>query len=91
MAQERRRVVIYGEVQGVSFRDATARRARERGVAGSVRNRDDGAVEAIFEGPGEAVEVLVDWSGRGPSLARVSRVEVEEEQPEGLSDFEIVG
>ena len=48
----RRRVVVHGRVQGVFFRDTVRRRASERGVAGWVRNRPDGAVEAVFEGAG---------------------------------------
>ncbi len=47
----RQRVVITGRVQGVFFRDSTRREAARRGVAGWVRNRGDGAVEAVFEGP----------------------------------------
>jgi acylphosphatase len=50
------RVVIYGWVQGVFFRDTTRRRAEQRGVNGWVRNRADGSVEAVFEGAIEGVE-----------------------------------
>lgn len=89
MSRVRRRAIIHGRVQGVSFRDAAAREARERGVDGFVRNRDDGAVEAVFEGPAEAVAALVEWSRRGPAQARVSRVDVEEESPHALTGFEV--
>ena len=85
----RRRVVVHGRVQGVFFRDSTEREARSRGVAGWVRNRDDGTVEAVFEGEPGAVDALVDFARSGPSRAEVRRVDVEEEGPEGLDSFEV--
>lgn len=85
----RRRVVIHGHVQGVFFRDSTRRVAEREGVAGWVRNRTDGAVEAVFEGDSEAVEHLVRFTGEGPRGAQVARVDVAEEEPEGLPDFRI--
>jgi acylphosphatase len=85
----RRRLIVHGRVQGVFFRDTARERARAHGVAGWVRNRSDGAVEAVFEGPDEAVERLVRFCEMGPPRASVDRVEVIEEEPEGLSGFEI--
>jgi acylphosphatase len=81
----RRRVVVRGDVQGVFFRDSTRREAESRGVAGSVTNRSDGAVEAVFEGPREDVEAMVAFCRSGPSRANVEAVEVTDEQPEGAS------
>jgi len=89
MSAVRRRVRVHGDVQGVAFRDSTARRARQRGVAGWVANRADGTVEAAFEGEPDAVDSLVEFARSGPSLARVERVDVSEERPEGLSGFEV--
>ena len=83
------RVVAHGLVQGVFFRDTTRRLAERAGVAGWVRNRADGALEAMFEGAPEAVERMIAFSGRGPRGARVDRLERFEDQPEGLSGFEI--
>ena len=85
----RRRVVVHGRVQGVFFRDSTRRRAQQHGVGGWVSNRWDGAVEAVFEGPPDAVERLVDFARSGPRSADVDRVEVSEEEPEGLGGFEV--
>jgi acylphosphatase len=85
----RRRVTVQGRVQGVGFRYAVARAARARGVAGWVANRPDGAVEAVFEGDAEALESLIRLCREGPRGAEVDRVEVLEEQPEGLASFEI--
>ena len=63
--------------------------AVERGVSGSVRNRSDGAVEAVFEGPAEAVESMLDFAREGPDRAEVAGVEVSDEEPEGLQGFTI--
>ena len=74
-------------MQGVFFRDTTRRPAAQRGLAGWVRNRPDGTVEAVFEGDAEAVEALIRFANEGPRGAEVERVEVTEEDPEGLSGF----
>lgn len=85
----RRHVVVHGGVQGVFFRDSTRDEAERQGVAGWVRNRDNGAVEAVFEGDPQAVERLVDWCRSGPSSADVESVEADEEEPQGVSGFEV--
>jgi acylphosphatase len=85
----RKRVVVHGDVQGVFFRDATQKEASSRGVAGWVTNRDDGAVEAVFEGDPDAVEGMVAFAREGSRQAEVERVDVEDEEPEGLSGFEV--
>ena len=86
----RRRVLVHGQVQGVFFRDTTRRLAVQRGVAGWVRNRADGAVEAVFEGEEEAVQALLRFCENGPSGASVERLETFEEQGEGLTGFRVV-
>lgn len=58
-------------------------------MAGWAQNRDDGSVEAVFEGDPAAVEELVDFCRRGPSRAEVSNVRVFEEEPEGLRGFRV--
>jgi acylphosphatase len=85
----RRRVVVHGHVQGVFFRDTTRREADRRGVAGWVSNRPDGAVEAVFEGEASAVQAMVDFASSGPRGADVADVDVHEEEPEGLSGFDV--
>lgn len=87
----RRRVIVHGLVQGVYFRDTTRRRAVSAGVAGWVGNQPDGTVEAVFEGEAAAVERLVAFCHEGPRGARVDRVEVAAEEPEGLADFVVRG
>ena len=85
----RRRAVVRGRVQGVFFRDSTRERARVHGVDGWVCNRYDGAVEAVLEGPAEAVGRVLRFLETGPPRAHVDDLEVREEQPEGLSGFEV--
>jgi len=77
--QRRVRARVHGRVQGVSFRDATRRRAQELGLAGSARNQPDGTVEIIAEGAADAVEALLDFARVGPPQARVERLEILEE------------
>jgi acylphosphatase len=64
-------------------------RASAQGVCGWVRNRPDGAVEAVLEGPKDAVESVLRFARAGPPRASVTDVEVTEEEPEGLRGFEI--
>jgi len=82
-------VVVHGLVQGVFFRDTVRRHAQSRGVAGWVRNNPDGTVEAVFEGEPEAVERLVAFAHEGPRGAIVERVDVVDEEDEGLAGFAI--
>lgn len=85
----RRRVVVHGRVQGVFFRDSVRRLAEREGVGGWARNVPDGTVEAVFEGEPAAVERLVDFCRLGPPHATVERVDVADEEPEGLGRFTI--
>ena len=79
----RRRVLVWGRVQGVFFRQTACEEAWRRRVTGWVRNTSDGCVEAVFEGDRAAVEAMIDWCHRGPRGARVSRVEVVPEEYRG--------
>jgi acylphosphatase len=87
----RKRVVVGGRVQGVGFRASCARRARDAGLRGWVRNLPDGRVEAVFEGEPAAVDALVAWCGHGPAYAHVDQVQVVEEQPAGEPAFRVNG
>jgi acylphosphatase len=81
--------VASGRVQGVFFRDSLRREAASARVAGWVTNRDDGKVEAVFEGDEDDVERVVDFVRRGPGHAQVDQLDVIEEQPEGLDGFRV--
>ena len=85
----RRRLRITGRVQGVWFRESCREVADRLGVAGSVRNRADGTVEVVVEGPAQEVEALVAWCRTGPPAAEVTGVDVAEQQPEGLVGFRV--
>lgn len=71
------RVVISGRVQGVWYRAWTREQASARGLSGWVRNRKDGAVEAVFSGPEENVLSMLEAARTGPRLARVDNIETE--------------
>ncbi|NEU56380.1 acylphosphatase [Halorussus sp. MSC15.2] len=85
----RAHVFVSGKVQGVYYRANTRDAARERGVDGWVQNLSDGRVEAVFEGPEDAVESMVVWCHTGSPAADVDDVEVEYEAPEGEEGFRI--
>jgi acylphosphatase len=80
---------VSGTVQGVYYRASTRDAARKRGVDGWVRNREDGRVEAVFEGPRGRVEEMVEWCHEGSPAADVEDVEVEYGDPQGEDGFEI--
>lgn len=85
----RRRVIVAGRVQGVFFRASCRDVARAKGVAGSARNRSDGRVEIHLEGPPAAVEEVIAWCRTGPPQAKVTGVEVDEEDPVGARGFDV--
>ena len=82
-------MIVQGRVQGVWFRGATEEQARALGVDGWVRNRRNGSVEAVFEGPPPAVDALVAWCRQGPRFAQVEALQVTEEPAEALRGFVI--
>ena len=91
MANETRaRVVVSGRVQGVFFRLETQRAAQRYGVSGRVKNQIDGTVAAIFEGPKENVDAILEWCKEGPRHANVTHVDVKWEDYRGeFSGFDI--
>ena len=85
----RAHVFVSGTVQGVYYRATTRDTARDAGVDGWVKNLPDGRVEAVFEGPEDAVESMVEWCHEGSPAAEVEDVEVEYEEPQNEAGFEI--
>ena len=75
------RARIHGRVQGVWYRAWTEQTARGLGLSGWVRNRADGSVEALFCGPVEAVEHMLELARNGPPAARVDRIDISEDVP----------
>jgi acylphosphatase len=91
MALKQVHLFVRGRVQGVFFRASTQREARRLGLTGWVKNRPDGAVEVLAEGEEEELKELIGWANRGPSAARVERVDVRWRSFVGdFSDFRIV-
>ena len=87
-----RRYIVHGRVQGVGFRWFVEREAGLLGLAGWVRNNDDGTVEALARGSAEQLESLSRKLHEGPRAARVERVEEAEAGSEGeLKSFSIHG
>lgn len=78
-------LLISGRVQGVGYREALRRQAQSSGCTGWVRNRADGSVEAIVQGPQEAIDKLIAWARRGPPAAQVLDVQVSSAQ----GDFDL--
>ena len=76
---------ISGRVQGVFFRQSALEQAVSLGVHGWVRNRSEGSVELVAEGPRPLLEQLIAWCESGPDLARVESVLVEWDEPIGLN------
>ena len=89
MGMARRHLWVSGRVQGVWYRGSCADQAHALGIAGWARNLADGRVEIAAEGELQALGKLVEWCRYGPPGARVSAVEVQVEEPEGLAGFEV--
>lgn len=83
-----RLLTIHGRVQGVGFRASMGAEAGRLGITGWVRNRPDGCVEALVQGPAGAVDRIIAWTRRGPTLARVTAVDVAEVAVEPRTSFE---
>jgi acylphosphatase len=83
MTHKRIHVIVQGRVQGVFFRAYTKEEADRLGLVGWVRNRHDGAVEALIEGEAAAVDRVIDWLHQGSPMANVVRVQVTEEEAVG--------
>jgi acylphosphatase len=82
------RLVITGHVQNVFYRDWFTEQAEALGLDGWVRNRADGSVEAIIQGPSEMVDTIIDRARQGSPASRVDAVAVEEVGGLILAGFE---
>jgi acylphosphatase len=83
----RARIVVRGRVQGVWYRGSARDEARSLGLVGWARNRADGSVEILAQGPATALDRFVEWCREGPPLARVRSVDrTAESIPEASAD-----
>jgi acylphosphatase len=83
-----KRLLISGRVQGVAYRITMVDVAERLGVRGWVRNRFSGDVEATVQGTPEAVDAIIEWARRGPSLAIVENVRIDDAPVEKFTRFE---
>jgi acylphosphatase len=84
------RAIISGRVQGVFFRMETRKAAQRIGVSGWVKNKEDGTVEALFEGEKERVDSVLKWCRKGPPLSEVEKVSLSREEFTGnYNSFDI--
>jgi len=91
MNKARVHIFISGKVQGVFFRQALKVISIKNSVYGSVRNLDDGRVEAILEGNNDNVNTVIEWCHNGPANSRVESVEVKNEEYTGsFSSFDVL-
>jgi len=85
------RLTVTGRVQGVGYRDWAITTARRFGLRGWVRNRTNGAVEALIVGDDKPVGEMIDACRRGPTLARVDNLDIEpvdlDVLPEGFTQL----
>ena len=84
------RCIIVGEVQGVFFRVSTRNQAQQFGITGYAKNLPDDCVEVIACGQQDAVDKLKNWLHKGPSAARVTKVQCESISRQHFSDFRIL-
>ena len=90
MERVRAHLIISGIVQGVWYRASARDEARSLGLVGWVKNRYDGGVEAVAEGPKDLVEKFIAWCRKGPPYARVENVKIEWQSPTGeFRDFKV--
>ena len=91
MEIEEVRCIVSGKVQGVFYRDFVVKHARHLALAGYVRNAPDFKVEVVAQGYRDKLEKLVEHLRKGPFLARVSKVDVEWQEPsEKIGSFDVV-
>jgi len=81
---------IYGTVQGMFLRSSIKETADKLSIKGYVRNREDGSVEAWFEGNGQDVDKLVEICKEGPEHAVIKKMDITEETFQGLKEFKIL-
>lgn len=90
MTAKRVHIIVEGRVQGVFFRDYTQKKGSKLGLAGWVRNQNNGSVEAVIEGDAAAVDQMIAWFHKGSPLSEVTKVMVTAEEPSGVDrDFTI--
>ena len=86
-SMEYTRIIVKGRVQGVFFRVSTKEIADKLSISGFVRNLSDGSVEIIAEG--NKIDELIHWCRKGPSMSKVSNMDLSKIEYKQLDRFEI--
>jgi acylphosphatase len=84
------KVIIYGKVQGVGFRNFVFLHAKKLNVKGYVKNNPDGTVEAVFEGDENNINKMIELCKKGPERARVDKIDIKEIEINNYQDFKII-
>jgi len=84
------KVIIYGKVQGVGFRNFVFLHAKKLNIRGYVKNNPDGTVEAVFEGEEDNINKMIELCKRGPERARVDKIDVKDIEINNYQDFKII-
>ena len=84
------KVIIYGKVQGVGFRNFVFLHAKKLNVKGYVKNNPDGTVEAVFEGDENNINKMIELCKKGPERARVDKIDIREIEINNYQDFKII-
>ncbi len=84
------RVYIFGTVQGIFFRAFIKDNADKLKVNGYARNKEDGSVEAWFEGDSEAVDSMIELCKKGNEHAVIKRLDIVEESLQDMKEFKII-
>jgi acylphosphatase len=83
-------IIIAGRVQGVCFRASTQKQAIKLGVSGFVKNNDDGSVKIVASAEPEVLKKLIAWCRKGPIMAKVAGLTIEDLTTEKFIQFEII-
>jgi len=84
------KVIIYGKVQGVGFRNFVFLHAKKLNIRGYVKNNPDGTVEAVFEGDEDNINKMIELCKKGPERARVNKIDIKDIEINNYQDFKII-
>jgi len=84
------KIIIYGKVQGVGFRNFVFLHAKKLNIRGYVKNNPDGTVEAVFEGDKDNINKMIELCKRGPERARVDKIDIKDIEINNYQDFKII-
>jgi len=84
------KIIIYGKVQGVGFRNFVFLHAKKLNIRGYIKNNPDGTVEAVFEGDEDNINKMIELCKRGPERARVDKIYIKDIEINNYQDFRII-